>query len=272
MPKKVAPDLETTSGLEALIDVVRMLREPGGCPWDIEQTHQSLTSNMLEEAYEAVAAIHSGSREHLEEELGDVLLQVVLHAQIASEENHFDLSSIARCITEKLIRRHPHVFADVRAENTAAVLENWEAIKAKEKGAKQPTGILDKVGEGLPALLRAQKLQSRAARVGFDWPDISGVRAKVAEELTEIDEAAAAADADALAAELGDLLFAVVNLARHHGVGAEQALSAASNRFTERFALVEKAVQNWEDETIDSLETKWQTAKDALSADPTHSA
>lgn len=265
MPNKPAPDLETTPGLDALIDVVRMLREPGGCPWDIEQSHESLISNMLEEAYEAVAAIQSGDREHLEEELGDVLLQVVLHAQIASEEKHFDLSSISRRISEKLIRRHPHVFADVVAEDTATVLRNWDAIKAEEKGQHAPTGILEKVGEGLPALLRAQKIQSKTAKVGFDWPDLTGVRAKVEEELGEVDHAIATKDASALEAEIGDLLFATVNLARHLGVGAEEALSGASDRFTQRFGLVEAAVEDWEAENIDSLEKKWAEAKKRLS-------
>lgn len=265
MPNKPRPDLETTPGLDALTDVVRMLREPGGCPWDIEQSHESLTSNMLEEAYEAVAAIQSGDRKHLEEELGDVLLQVVLHAQIASEGRHFDLSSIARCITEKLIRRHPHVFADVVAEDTATVLKNWDAIKAEEKGTQAPKSMLEKVGEGLPALLRAQKIQSKAAKVGFDWPDLAGVRAKVVEELEEVDDALASKDTSAQAAEIGDLLFATVNLARHLGVGAEEALSGASDRFTQRFGLVEEAVEDWGAENIDSLEEKWQAAKRRLS-------
>ncbi len=266
MPNKTPPDLETTTGLDALIAVVRMLREPGGCPWDIEQTHESLTSHMLEEAYEAVAAIQKGDKENLEEELGDVLLQVVLHAQIASEEEHFDLNAISRGITKKLIRRHPHVFAEVEAEDTSTVLRNWEAIKAEEKGAQAPRGLLDQVGEGLPALLRAQKLQANAAKVGFDWPDITGVRAKVEEELCEVDEASKEKDTAALEAEIGDLLFATVNLARHYGFGAEEALAGASNRFAERFGLVEQSVDRWEEETIASLEEKWQIAKRQLSS------
>ena len=189
---------------------------------------------------------------------------MVLHSQIAREDERFDLDDVARGIAEKLIRRHPHVFAEVQADDTATVLKNWDAIKAEEKGDAAPRGMLHGVGEGLPALLRAQKLQKKAAKVGFDWPDVRGVRAKVDEELAEVDEAADGGDPAAVEAEIGDLLFAAVNLARHHGVGAEEALSAASDRFSARFALVEREVEDWESEDLDSLEEKWQAAKSEL--------
>ena len=271
MPNKVAPDLDSVSGMDALVDVVRMLREPGGCPWDIEQTHQTLVSNMLEEAYEAVAAIQADDVDHMREELGDVLLQVVMHAQIGAENETFELDDLAKGIAEKLIRRHPHVFGDVDAEDTEAVLKNWEAIKAQEKGAAAPKGMLHGVGEGLPALMRAHKLQKKAAKVGFDWPDLDGVRAKVSEEMAEVEEAVAGGDQSEVEAEIGDLFFAVVNLARRHGVGAEEALSAASDRFEKRFGLVEQGVNDdggdWEKEDLDSLESRWVAAKRFLATE-----
>jgi len=270
MPNKVAPDLDSTPGLEALVEVVRMLREPGGCPWDIEQTHATLVSHMLEEAYEAVAAIQNEDQENMCEEFGDVLLQVVLHAQIASEDGRFDLQDIAKGIAEKLIRRHPHVFADDQADDVDAVLKNWEAIKVEEKGHSKPKGMLHGVGEGLPSLMRAQKIQKKAAKVGFDWPDLDGVRAKIDEELAEVEEARESGDQAHLESEIGDLLLAVTNLARRSGVDAESALAGANDRFTKRFGLVEEGVLadggDWATENIDQLEERWQEAKRELAS------
>jgi len=272
MPNKNAPSIKPGSGMEALVAVVRMLREPGGCPWDREQTHESLTPHMLEEAYEAVAAIKEGDTPHLEEELGDVLLQVVLHSQIANEEGTFTLDSVACRIAEKLVRRHPHVFADAEAENSDEVLVHWDAIKRQERG--ETSGdlppMLKGVGEGLPALLRADKIQRKAAKVGFDWPTIDGAREKIVEELAECDVELAEGNAERIESEIGDLLFAVVNLARMAGVGAEVALSGASDRFQSRFSHIEASLRRddltWKQQTLEQLEERWETAKNVLNS------
>jgi len=239
-----AASLQNSSpdSISQLLDVMHRLRAPGGCPWDAEQTHESLIPHLLEEAYEVVEAIQNGDMQHLCEELGDLLLQPVFHAEIASERGDFTLEDIARGITEKLIRRHPHVFGDARAETSEAVLTQWEAIKKTEKGAafdeKRP--FLHGISHGLPALIRAQKLQKKAAKVGFDWPDATPVLEKIKEEAVEIEQAIQQKDPKAIQEEVGDLLFAVVNLARKLGVDAETALVAANNKFEDRFNGVER--------------------------------
>jgi MazG family protein len=237
--------------LDRLRRIMHLLRAPGGCPWDAEQTHASLVRHLLEEAYEVAAAVRSGSRDELVDELGDLLLQPVFHAEIASETGAFDLDDIARAICEKLIRRHPHVFGDASAETPEAVLTQWEAIKAAEKAGstpvepdpvKPPTAegyLLKRANEGQPALLAAAKLQRKAAEVGFDWPDLTPVLAKVREELDEVEEAITGGSSDETAAEIGDLLFAVVNLARKAGHEAELLLDQANRKFVRRLQAVE---------------------------------
>lgn len=219
--------------------VVHRLRAPGGCPWDQEQTHQSLLPHLLEEAYEAADAIRGGDPELICEELGDILLQPVLHAEIASETGAFDLDRMAAVLTEKLIRRHPHVFGDSSAATSDAVITQWDAIKRQEKGTEKE-GLLHNVGAGLPALMRAQKLQKKAARVGFDWPDAAPVFGKIREEAAELESAVASGETAAIEEELGDLLFSVVNLARKLGVESEAALAAANEKFVRRFHAMEQ--------------------------------
>jgi MazG family protein len=242
--------------LDRLRRIMHLLRAPGGCPWDAEQTHGSLVRHLLEEAYEVAAAVRSGNRDELVDELGDLLLQPVFHAEIASETGAFDLDDIARAICEKLIRRHPHVFGEATADTPEAVLTQWEAIKAGEKSGSNPVGrdpvgrdpvgssttegyLLKRANEGQPALLAAAKLQRKAAGVGFDWPALPPVLAKVREELDEVEEAIAGGSSDETAAEIGDLLFAVVNLARKAGHEAELLLDQANRKFVRRLQAVE---------------------------------
>jgi tetrapyrrole methylase family protein/MazG family protein len=238
---------------DSLVYVMGRLRGPGGCPWDREQTHQSLKRYLLEEAYETVDAIESGDPDMLAEELGDVLLQVVFHAQVAVAEEEFTLADVVGHIVRKLIRRHPHVFGDVQVTGAEHVVRNWEAIKARERraGAGKPqieqaveqglegTGLLLGVPRAMPALERAQQLQARAARVGFDWADIEGVFDKVREELAELQSEQSS---ERRAEELGDLLFALVNLAQWMGINAEEALRRANDKFLRRFAAMERAI------------------------------
>lgn len=225
--------------LAQLRAVMHRLRAPGGCPWDAEQTHESLLPHLIEEAYEVAEAARSGDKAHLCEELGDLLLQPFFHAEIASEKGDFTIDDVARGITEKLIRRHPHVFGSATAETSDAVLTQWDEIKKAEKGGgKKP--YLHGISMGLPALVRAQKLQRKAAKVGFDWPDATPVLEKVREEADEIAEAVRDQDTAQIQEEIGDLLFTVVNLARKLGVDAELALSQANEKFTLRFHQVEE--------------------------------
>lgn len=229
--------------LKRLREVVHRLRAPGGCPWDREQTHESLVPHLLEEAYEAAEAIGEGNPDLICDELGDLLLQPVLHAEIASETGAFDLDKMAHMLTEKLVRRHPHVFGDADVQTSAAVLTQWDAIKRTEKGVKHEP-FLHGVGKGLPALMKAQKVQKKAARVGFDWPDAAPVLDKVKEETAELEEAVKSGRAEAVADEIGDLLFSVVNLARKLGVESEAALASATNKFVRRFHAMEECLEN----------------------------
>jgi len=234
------PPLPVVSGMESFQDTIARLRAPGGCPWDRKQTHRSLRPNLLEETYEVLTAIDRDDTSALCEELGDLLLQIALHAQIAVEEGEFSLADVVAGIDAKIKRRHPHVFGDVRVNGVADVMHNWEEIKREERaerGENEEHSMLDGVPTTLPALARAQSLQRRAARMGFDWEDVEGVWDKVAEEIAEL---RAATDAQARESELGDVLFAVTNLARWLGVDAESALRAACDRFTRRFAAMEK--------------------------------
>lgn len=227
--------------LEHLRQVVSRLRAPDGCPWDREQTHQSIRGDLLEEAYEVLQAINSRDDANLCEELGDLLLQVVFHSQIASEQDRFNFDQVAAGITEKLIRRHPHVFGDANCSTTEEVLVRWEQIKQQEKGGES-SSLLDSINEALPALMRAEKIQKKVAKVGFDWTSPLPVLAKVREELAEL-EAELQGDPSRLEDELGDVLFSVVNLSRKLKIQPEVALHRASDKFSTRFKALESLAQ-----------------------------
>lgn len=253
--------------VERLRAIMHRLRAPGGCPWDAEQTHGSLVSNLIEEAYETVDAIQRCDLKHLEEELGDLLLQVVFHSELAEEAGHFDFDEVARGISEKLVRRHPHVFATSGAATSEAVLKQWDEIKRGEKGVEEEP-YLHGTGKGLPALLRASKLQKKAAKVGFDWPTQSGVLAKIREEIMELEAAVGEQDLDAVDEELGDLLFSVVNLARFRKLDPEIVLAAANEKFERRFNEMEKMLKSsgrsLEEATEREMDDAWEAAKKAL--------
>jgi MazG family protein len=255
--------------LERLRAIVHRLRAPGGCPWDAEQTHESLVPNLVEEAYETVDTIRRGDFDHLREELGDLLLQVFLHSEIAAEHARFRLADVARGICDKLVRRHPHVFAAAAAGTSAAVLRQWDQIKRAEKG-QQEEPYLHGTGHGLPALLRAFKLQKKAAKVGFDWPAEVGVLSKIREELLELQAAVDESDPRAIDEEIGDLLFAVVNLARHRGSDPEVLLTATNAKFERRFDTMEQRLRSTglslAEATLDQMEAEWQAAKGGESA------
>ncbi len=258
------------AGMDALIEVMRRLRDPeGGCPWDIEQTFETIAPYTIEEAYEVADAIANGSRDDLRGELGDLLLQVVYHSRMAEEEGAFDFADVARGITEKMIQRHPHVFGDEVVETAEAQTARWEATKAAEraKSGGAATSALDGVALALPALMRAQKLQKRAARVGFDWPDTGGVTDKIAEEAAELAEEIDSGDADARAEEYGDLLFSVAVLGQHLGIDAEQALVAANRKFERRFRAVEDRLANAgktpAQSTLEEMDGHWNDIKRA---------
>ncbi len=228
-------------GIDQLTEIVAKLRGPGGCPWDREQTHASLRAGLIEEAHEVVAAIDQGDDANLREELGDLLLQSVFHAQLAAEEGRFTFDDVAREIATKLVRRHPHVFAADHCADSAAVLQRWEEIKRTEKG-EAPASALDGLPGGLPALMHAQKTQKKAARSGFDWPAAAPVFDKLHEEISELRAALSAPDAPVseIEDELGDLLFTVVNLARKLDLDAETALHRSTRKFSARFRSVEQ--------------------------------
>ncbi|MDQ3623040.1 MAG: nucleoside triphosphate pyrophosphohydrolase [Verrucomicrobiota bacterium] len=235
-PKLSLPDPRRV-GIDQLLEIVATLRGPGGCPWDQEQTHASLRAGLVEEAYEVVAAINSADDVNLREELGDLLLQTILHSQIATEEGRFTFEDVARAISEKLVRRHPHVFDDGHCVDSAAVLKRWDEIKDAEKGGR-PEPVLGDLAAGLPSLMRAEKVQKKAAKFGFDWDNAEPVLAKVREELREVEGAVAGGAAAEIEGEIGDLLFAVVNLARKLNVDAELALLRATDKFVARFTAV----------------------------------
>ena len=259
----VATDSFEDVDVQPLVDVIRTLREPGGCPWDREQTHASIRSNMIEEAYEYLEAVDLEDTKGMREELGDVLMQVVFHARLAQEAGRFDLQDIIDEVVDKLIRRHPHVFGETKVSGSDEGLVNWEAIKKTEKTERKH--VLDGVAQGLPALMRAYKLQSKAAKVGFDWPDTKGVWAKVEEELGEFKEALASGNKAAAESELGDVLFAIINYARHFKIEPEVALNGTNNRFAKRFAHVEACVEEsgkaWQDFSLEELDKFWNEAK-----------
>ena len=260
--------------LRRLEELVARLRDPEeGCPWDREQTHQSLTPYVLEEAHEVADAIRHGDDQHLKEELGDLLLQVVLHARIAEEDNRFDLNAVAAGISEKLIRRHPHVFADAEARDSAAVRISWEAIKAQERsGAKaaavSASPLSDQLASkvrGQPAVSAAMTISRKAAKAGFEWEDIAGVWSKVNEELEELKEAICSGDKAHAQEELGDVLFTLVNVARWCEISPEEGLAGTNQRFLDRFSRVEAALDgDLQGQSIEKLEGLWQQAKRAI--------
>ena len=232
-------DLKGTAGHFAkLCEIVAQLRAPGGCPWDREQTNESLLPGLIEEAYEVAGAVRARDDANLREELGDLILLAVMHSEIAREERRFDISEVLQEVTEKLVRRHPHVFGSSAVRDTDGVIKQWEAIKHDEKNGGNDH-YLASLPTALPALMRAQKAQKKAARVNFDWTELSDVVAKVDEELAETKEAIASGDPAAVADEIGDLLFAVVNLARKSHLDAEAALQQATDKFVTRFSRVE---------------------------------
>lgn len=248
---------------EDLKDVVAKLRGEGGCPWDREQTHTSIRDCLIEEAYETAEAIDSGKDEKMYDELGDVLLQVVFHAQIAAEEGRFDMDDITNAICEKMIRRHPHVFADGDAKTSEDVLVKWEEIKKEEKGEESTTDTLMSVSSYLPSLTYAKKVQKKAAKVGFDWDSWAEPLDKVFEEAGELREALE--DNTNIEEELGDLLFSAVNVSRFAGVDAEQALKKTTEKFINRFKKVEEAAKaqgkKLEDMTLSEMDKLWDEAK-----------
>ena len=258
------PPLGEGTSFEAFQELVAHLRAPDGCPWDREQTHQTLRTHLMEEAYEALAAMDSGNPAEMAEEFGDLLLQIVLNAQIAGEDGEFTMADVLKGIYDKIIRRHPHVFGNVTLDGVQGVLKNWEKLKAVERAnSHEPEkGLLDGVPLALPALSQAQEYQDRAARVGFDWKELSGVLDKIAEEIQEVREVS---NEEELIAELGDLLFALVNLARWKKVDAESALRGTSMRFKKRFAYVEQGAKKQGRKlsgmSIDEMEALWQEAK-----------
>ena len=254
-----------TRGVTRLLDVVNRLRGEGGCPWDREQTLESLKRYLIEESYEVLDAVDSGDPAKHKEELGDVLLQVALHARIRQEQGAFTFDDVADALADKLIRRHPHVFADVKVEDSGQVLRNWEVIKAGEREQNGGGSALDGVPRHLPALQKAAQVQSRAARAGFDWEHVRDVAAKVDEELAELREAMAHGDAARITEEVGDVLFSVVNLCRFLHVHPEEALEKTTARFAARFREVERSVaeqgRRIKDCSSAELDACWEAAK-----------
>jgi MazG family protein len=251
-----------------LLAIMRRLRDPkDGCPWDLEQDFGSIAPYTIEEAYEVASAIEVRDYAALKDELGDLLLQVVFHAQMAGERGLFAFPDVVRAICEKMIRRHPHVFAKGTADTPAAVTRTWDEIKRQERAGKlqRAPGLLDDVPSALPALMRAVKLQNRAAEVGFDWPSAVTVTAKIAEETRELAEAAASGKTEHVAEELGDLLFAMANLARHLKVDPEAALRAGNEKFIRRFKAIESGLQarggSLAEASLEEMEALWQEAK-----------
>lgn len=267
------PSVQTSAleALQQLIDVVAQLRSPeGGCPWDLAQTPQTLTPYVIEEAYEVVDAIRSRDKNAIAEELGDLLLQVVLQAQIASEEGHFTMTEVAQGITQKLIRRHPHVFGDIQVQDAEEVHKNWEQIKAAEKGetiteAQLLSRKLSRYTRTLPPLMAGMKVSQKAAAAGFEWEEVEGVWAKFHEELEEFQQALEQKDQVEQQAELGDLLFTLINIARWYELDPSEALQGTNLRFIQRLAKMEAfADRPLSDYTLDELETLWQQAKARL--------
>lgn len=252
---------------DELVDIMARLRDADGCPWDREQTHESLKPYLLEECYEVLEAVDEGDPRRMCGELGDLLLQVVFHTQLGRETGDFDMAAVCAAINEKLIRRHPHVFGDTQVRDSAHVVDNWEALKRREGDAAPRVSALDGVPVALPALKRATDLQKKAARVGFDWDEVSGPMEKLREELAELDEARAHGSHEDVADEIGDALFALVNIARFLQVDAEDALRMACDRFSERFRSIEQQARaegkSLETMSLQEMDELWEAVKRA---------
>ena len=249
--------------LEKLIETIRILRSPEGCQWDREQTHKSLRPNMLEEAYEAVDAIDSGDMSNLREELGDVLLQVLLHSQIADDEGQFNIDDVSKELNEKLIHRHPHVFGNQKVKSTDDIVNNWDILKKEEK--KDRKSAMDGISKAQSALMSAQKISKRAVKTGFEWPDENSLYNCVYSEFDEFREATVEGDREHMEDEMGDILFAVVNLARWNKIDAEQALLRANKKFMTRFRKMEElAVKPLENYSFEEFDALWKQAKKLL--------
>jgi MazG family protein len=250
-----------------LLEIMALLRSPAGCPWDAEQTPESLRSYLIEEAHEVLEAIDSGETVAIREELGDLLLQIVFQSRIFEERGCFDVADVCDGISDKLVRRHPHVFAGQTARDAKALADQWERIKTEEKTARGPFGALAGVPGSLPALRKARKISDKAARVGFDWPDMAGIRDKVREEFAELEEALEAQDRSAIEDELGDLLFTLVNLGRFLAMDAEDSLNRAISRFQKRFSHMEEALtcqgRSLSVCAPDEMDVLWHSAKEA---------
>ncbi len=251
-----------------LLKIITALRSPGGCPWDQAQTHTSIKKNFIEETYEVIEAINKNSTEGLREELGDVLLQIVLHTEMEREKDNFDFSDICNDLCQKLVVRHPHVFGEVEAANETEALLSWDNAKAKTKGVKKQSETMDSVPRELPALMRAQKVQSRAAKAGFDWRDSDGAFDKLQEEINELQEAIIQGEKAHVAEEFGDLLFSCVNVSRFINVDSEECLTAATDKFISRFKLVEQLAEekgiSMKNSTIEELDLLWDRVKEIM--------
>jgi MazG family protein len=260
------PSAEAGRRFAAFVDLIARLRGPGGCPWDREQTHESLKSTVLEEAYEVVEAIDEGDSKHLAGELGDLLLQVVFQAQMATEAKRFDIAEVIDRVHQKMVRRHPHVFGDENASTPGEVLRNWEALKAAERSEKKDESMLDSVSSHVPAVMEAFQMTTKVSRVGFDWPDARAALDKVEEETGELrDTTTAGASHAKTSEEIGDLLFAAVNVARLLGVDPEAALKSANRKFRRRFRYVEDGLRargrKPADATLEEMDALWDEAK-----------
>lgn len=257
--------LKDKYNMDDLVAIIKVLRAPGGCPWDREQTHESIKKNFIEETYEVVEAINKQSPDMLREELGDVLLQIVLHTEMESEKGNFTFDDVANDIVQKLVVRHPHVFGEVVANNTAEALNSWDAVKLKTKGQKNQTESMLSVPRELPALMRAQKIQHKAAKIGFDWDDVGGAVDKLYEEIDELKTAMEQGKRLDIEDEFGDVLFSCVNIARFIDVDSEEALTAASDKFMSRFSLVEQMASeqgiDMKCSSIEELDRLWDKAK-----------
>jgi tetrapyrrole methylase family protein/MazG family protein len=254
------------SSFDELVDIMELLRSEKGCPWDREQTHESIKPYLIEEAYEVLSAIDEHDDEGLKAELGDLLLQVTFHAQIAKEGDRFDIEDVIRTNIEKLKRRHPHVFGEVTVNGTGQVLENWEKIKVEERKEGKTASVLDGVPKDLPALLRAQRVQEKASTVGFDWERTEDVMRKVDEEFHELKEACRSEDPERISDEIGDFLFSLVNLSRFLGVWTEEALRGTLDKFEKRFKFIEselaKSGRSPMDSTLQEMDALWEKAKE----------
>lgn len=250
---------------DKLVKVIAALRGEDGCPWDKQQTHSTLTCSLIEEAYEVIEAIDAHNPSKLKEELGDLLMQVMLHAQIAAEAGQFAIGNVIEAITEKLIRRHPHVFGELEVEDAQEVLSNWEAIKRTEEGYEERKSLLDGIPSQLPSLLRARKIQSKVSRVGFDWQHAEEVLPKIQEEIDELKDCLNANDQSAIEMEIGDLLFSIVNLSRFLNVEPEDALRKTNAKFIRRFKMIEAEIErqgkSFDDFDLAGLDKLWEKAK-----------